>query len=78
MFDAHIPYSYDALKLVPPVQAISLLCEAGVTSAMVSSSDNNGTQLFYEAAPDLIVPSLRPYRRRGKVSTWMHHETVID
>jgi len=78
IFDAHIHYSHDAVKLVPPNEAIKTLRLAGVRKALVSSSDDNGTQLLYEAAPDLIVPSLRPYRRRGEISSWMHDPTVID
>ena len=78
IFDAHIHYSHDAVKLVPPEEAIRALREAGVKKALVSSSDDNGTQLLFEAAPDLIVPSLRPYRQRGTISTWMHDLTVID
>ena len=78
IFDAHIHYSHDAVKLVPPKEAIRALRAAGVRKALVSSSDDNGTQLLFEGAPDLIVPSLRPYRRRGEISTWMHDPTVID
>lgn len=78
IFDAHIHYSHDAVKLVPPVEAIKALRAAGVRKALVSSSDDNGTQLLFAAAPDLIVPSLRPYRRRGEISTWIHDPTVID
>lgn len=77
IFDAHIHYSHDAVRLVPPEEAIKTLRAAGVRKALVSSSDDNGTQLLFEAAPDLIVPSLRPYRRRGEISTWMHDPTVI-
>ena len=78
IFDAHIHYSHDAVKLVPPTEAINVLRAAGLRKALVSSSDDNGTQILFEAAPDLIVPSLRPYRRRGSISTWMHDPTVID
>ena len=78
IFDAHIHYSHDAVKLVPPDEAVKALRSAGVSKALVSSSDDNGTQLLFEAAPDLIVPSLRPYRRRGAISTWMHDPSVID
>lgn len=78
IFDAHIHYSHDAVKLVPPKEAIKALRAAGLRKALVSSSDDNGTQLLYKEAPDLIVPSLRPYRRRGAISTWMHDLTVID
>lgn len=78
IFDAHIHYSHDAVDLVPPEEAVKALRAAGLRKALVSSSDDNGTQLLFAAAPDLIVPSLRPYRRRGAISTWMHDPTVID
>ncbi|CAD0184696.1 hypothetical protein RUESEDTHA_01578 [Ruegeria sp. THAF57] len=78
IFDAHIHYSHDAVKLVPPEQVAKILRDAGVRKALVSSSDDNGTQLLLTAAPDIIVPALRPYRRRGEINTWMHDETVID
>ena len=78
IFDAHIHYSHDAVTLVPPEEAVQALRSAGLSKALVSSSDDNGTQLLLEAAPDLIVPSLRPYRRRGAISTWMHDPSVID
>lgn len=78
VFDAHIHYSHDAVEITPPAQAAALLRAAGVRRALVSSSDDNGTQKLLEAAPDIIVPALRPYRRRGEISTWMHDPTVID
>jgi len=78
LFDAHIHYSHDAVLQVPPQKAIEILRAAGVTKALVSSSDDDGTQKLLNAAPDIIVPSLRPYRRRGEISTWMHDLTVID
>lgn len=78
IFDAHIHYSHDAVTLVPPNQIAKLLREAGVKKALVSSSDDNGTQLLHKAAPDIVVPALRPYRRRGETGTWMHDPTVID
>lgn len=78
IFDAHIHYSHDAVQTVPPEQAVQILRDAGVRKALVSSSDDNGTQLLKAAAPDIIVPALRPYRRRGAIGTWMHDPTVID
>lgn len=78
IFDAHIHYSHDAVKFVPPKEAVRALRAAGLRKALVSSSDDNGTQLLFAAAPDLIVPALRPYSRRGAISTWMHDPTVID
>ena len=78
IFDAHIHYSHDAVRAVPPKQAVEILRDAGVRKALVSSSDDNGTQLLKAAAPDIVVPSLRPYRQRGAIGTWMHDPTVID
>ena len=77
IFDAHIHYSHDAVLSVPPKQAVKILRDAGVRKALVSSSDDNGTQLLKAAAPDIVVPALRPYRRRGAISTWMHDPSVI-
>lgn len=78
IFDAHIHYSHDAVQLVPPQQVAKILRDAGVKKALVSSSDDDGTQRLLAAAPDIVVPSLRPYRRRGAINTWMHDPTVID
>ncbi|MXU65092.1 amidohydrolase family protein [Rhodobacteraceae bacterium KN286] len=78
IFDAHVHYSHDAVQRVPPQEAARLLREAGVVAALVSSSDDTGTQRLLAAAPDIVVPALRPYRRRGEIGTWMHDPTVID
>jgi hypothetical protein len=78
IFDAHIHYSHDAVELIPPVQVAKILRESGVVRALVSSSDDDGTQQLVAAAPDIVVPALRPYRRRGEISTWMHDPTIID
>lgn len=78
IFDAHIHYSHDAVNLVPPDEVAKILRDAGVRKALVSSSDDRGTQLLKEAAPEIVVPALRPYRRRGAIRTWMHDPSVID
>ena len=77
LFDAHIHYSHDAVSLVPPKQAVAILRQAGLRGALVSSSDDAGTQLLAAEAPDLIVPELRPYRSRGEIGSWMRDDTVI-
>lgn len=74
--DTHIHYSHDAWDRLPPAEAIRVLRAAGLERAFVSSSSDEGTQKLYALAPDLIVPVLRPYRKRGELSTWMHDETV--
>ena len=77
IFDAHIHYSQDAVQAIPPREAIALLRKAGLRRAMVSSSSDDGTQLLLNEAPDLIVPSLRPYRTRGEIGTWVRDPTII-
>ena len=69
--DAHIHYSHDAWDATPPKEAIAILRKAGLKKALVSSSPNEGTQKLLAEAPDLVVPGLRPYRKRGELSTWM-------
>jgi len=77
IFDAHVHYSHDAWATLPPKEAVALLRRAGLKRAMVSSSSDEGTQLLYAEAPDLIVPSLRPYRTRNEIGTWVRDESVI-
>ncbi len=87
IFDAHLHYSHDAWEMLSPEQAIALLRQAGVRRALVSSSDDGeaehgsapgrGQQRLAQLAPDLVLPSLRPYRRRGDQSTWTRDDSVI-
>ena len=77
IFDAHIHYSHDAWDVVPTAEVIALMRKAGLKAALVSSSNDEGTQRLYRAAPELIVPSLRPYRLRGEISTWIREPAVL-
>ena len=76
LYDTHIHYSHDAWEQLPPPQAVAVLRDAGLQRAFVSSSSDEGTQKLYAIAPDLIVPVLRPYRRRGEIGTWFEDDTV--
>lgn len=77
IFDAHLHYSHDAWDRVPPEQAVALMRQAGLKRAMVSSSGDDGTLRLHAAAPDLVLPSLRPYRQRGEIGTWLHDASVV-
>jgi hypothetical protein len=77
IFDAHLHYSHDAWAPVPPERAVAILRQAGLRRAMISSSDDEGTQKLHALAPDIVIPVLRPYRKRGDVSTWVRDETVL-
>ena len=76
--DAHIHYSQDAWSSLPPAEAATLLHRAGITRAFVSSSSDDGTLALLAAAPDIVVPVLRPYRERGELSTWLNDPSVPD
>ncbi|MBT9489474.1 MAG: amidohydrolase family protein [Rubrivivax sp.] len=77
IFDTHLHYSHDAWERLPPAAAVALLRQAGLKAAVVSSSSDEGTQKLYAAAPDLVLPALRPYRSRGEIGSWMHDSTVV-
>jgi hypothetical protein len=77
IFDAHLHYSHDAWELVPVPQAIDIMRKAGIKRALISSSGDDGQQRLVQAAPDLVIPELRPYRSRAEVGTWFRDETVI-
>jgi hypothetical protein len=75
--DAHVHYSHDSVELTPPERVIELMRSANLKFALVSSSDDNGTQLLSALAPDLIIPGLRPYRRRGELSSWFTDQGAL-
>lgn len=77
LIDAHVHYSHDAWGQTPTDEAIAILRRSNLRKVLVSSSSDEGTQRLYTAAPDLIVPELRPYRRRGEIGTWFRDDSVI-
>jgi hypothetical protein len=77
IFDAHMHYSHDAWDKVPVQDVLAILRKAGVRRALISSSGDDGQQRLYNAAPDLIIPALRPYRTRADTGTWFRDESVI-
>jgi len=78
IIDAHIHYSHDAWAQTPPEAAVAILREAGLRKAFVSSSSDEGTQKLFAIAPELVVPVLRPYRKRGDDSSWMYDRSIIS
>jgi predicted TIM-barrel fold metal-dependent hydrolase len=77
IFDAHVHYSHDAWEVVPPRQAVQILRAAGLQGALVSSSNDEGTQMLVAEAPDLVVPELRPYRTRADTSSWVRDDGIV-
>ena len=78
IFDAHIHFSHDAAERFTAGEAVAILERAGLKRALVSSSGDAGTRALHAAAPDLALPSLRPYRRRGEIGSWVDDPSVID
>jgi hypothetical protein len=62
---------------VPPAQAAQILRAAGLRGALVSSSDDRGTQLLLEQAPDIVVAELRPYRTRADTAGWVRDDGIL-
>jgi len=60
--DAHIHYSEDVWQVLPPARAVAALRNAGIGRALVSATPAEGAAMLYRAAPDLVVPFLRPYK----------------
>ena len=77
IFDVHIHFSHDAADRFSTGEAVALLEKAGLKRALVSSSGDAGTRALHAAAPGLVLPSLRPYRRRGEIGTWFDDPSVI-
>src|SRR5581483_4227108 len=76
IFDAHIHYSRPDWDVYTPERALSILAQAGVRRAIVSSTPDDGTVKLYEKAPAGIVPFLRPYRTREDMRSWTRDPAV--
>jgi len=58
-------------------QAAALLRAAGLRTALVSSSNDEGTQMLRAEAPDIVVPVLRPYRTRADTGGWVREDAIV-
>jgi hypothetical protein len=70
IFDCHLHYSADAWEAFPSDDVISRIRGAGVTGILASGTPDDGALRLLEAAPDLVVPELRPYRDGVSSATW--------
>jgi hypothetical protein len=77
LFDTHVHYSQDAWGPIPIPQALNLMDLAGTQVAMVSSTPDEGTIRLHQAAPDRIIPILRPYRTGDDMGTWFDDPTIV-
>lgn len=77
LFDTHLHYNLDARQEITPQQVLDKLDAAGINRVLLSSTDDEGTQMLYRLAPHRILPALRPYRQPGTIKTWMYDESVV-
>lgn len=75
--DTHLHYSANSWQDYSPAAVLLLLDQAAVRRGFVSSTPDDGTVRLYEAAPDRIIPVLRPYRQPGELSSWHQDPTVV-
>lgn len=77
LFDAHIHYNDEIAALLKPEDAARRLREAGIVRAIVSSTPDDHTLELAAAAPDLVIPFLRPYRSHGDRGGWLGNGDVL-
>jgi len=76
IFDGHIHYSQDVWTSLPVHRVLEMLTEVGIERMLVSSTPTEGTERLYRAAPDRVVPFLRPYPSRAHRYTWFRDEAI--
>lgn len=70
LFDAHVHYSAGATSAYTPAAAMQILDSAGIRTALLSSTPNDGTLALQAAYPHRFIPFLRPYRKTRDLSSW--------
>jgi hypothetical protein len=75
--DVHTHYSQNSWGQYAPADVLRILDRAGVRRTFVSSTPDDGTVRLYEAAPDRVVPVLRPYRDAGDLGRWHQDSSVV-
>ena len=77
IFDAHLHYSHDAWECVPVAGRDRDPAQGRRQARAGLELRRRGPAAPLPAAPDLVIPELRPYRRRGEIGTWFRDETVV-
>jgi len=77
-FDTHIHYNEPAWQVFRPDDVAALFGRLAVTGALVSSTPQQGTAKLQAAAPDRVVPELRPYRGPVSAGNWTHDPAIVD
>jgi len=75
--DVHIHYNDNVWDAITPESAIQRLKKAGIKHAVVSSTNDDGTQKLYNADTDFVIRSLRPYKSSDHRVGWVDDVDVI-
>ena len=78
IYDAHIHYDWDVWESLPPDQAVQMLRDEGIERAIVSATPTEGAEMMYKAAPDVVIPFLRPYKDIRHRYLWFKDPTTPD
>jgi hypothetical protein len=78
LFDAHIHYSEDVWDKLSPQRALELMTEAGISRALVSATPGEGAERLFRAAPNRVVPFLRPYADRAMRASWFRDIATLS
>jgi Amidohydrolase len=71
LFDGHLHYSGNAWDEFPAEKVISLLDQANIGKALLSSTPTEGTLKLYAIDPKRFVPELRVYHHATSYETWL-------
>lgn len=77
LFDAHIHYNDEIAALLSPEEAAGRLRAAGIVRAIVSSTPDDLSLDLAKAAPDIVIPFLRPYRTHADRDGWLTNGDVL-
>ncbi len=77
IFDTHVHYSRDAWGAYSPGQILEKMDQANVSTALVSSTPDDGTVTLFEFAPERVVLGFRPYRSRTDRARWHENPDLL-
>lgn len=77
IYDTHMHYSEDAWLRFPVEVILAKMDAVTVTHALVSSTPDEGTRRLHAAAPERILPFLRPYHGNVTSSNWTNFADIL-
>ena len=78
IFDCHVHYGQNDWAPYPTAKVLELFDAAGVPRVLASSTPDDGTLMLNKAAPDRVVPILRPYRSGVTSSNWFNDPNLAQ